>query len=188
MKEFKIDKTYCMGAWFMPEKICDDLIKFFHLNNENIHEGETLLGIRKDIKDSRDLQIKPLYQHDLIIPYRIKLQKCLEKYVKKYPVVGSLDKFDIIEDYRIQHYKKNGGYKDWHCERTGNRTGSRTLVFMTYLNTVKDGGTIFKYQNMTIPCIKGLTLIWPTDFTHLHKGQISKLQEKYIITGWYNFV
>ena len=109
-------------------------------------------------------------------------------YVKKYPVVGSLDKFNIVENYRIQHYKKNSGYGEWHCERTGHRTKNRTLVFMTYLNTVKDGGTIFKYQNMTMPCIKGLTLIWPTDFTHLHRGQISKLQEKYIITGWYNFI
>ena len=58
---------------------------------------------------------------------------------------------------------------------------------MTYLNTVENGGTSFKYQNITTQAVKGLTLIWPSDFTHMHKGQISN-QTKYIITGCYNFI
>ena len=45
----------------------------------------------------------------------------------------------------------------------------------------------FKYQNITAPCKKGLTLIWPTDFTHTHSGQISETHEKYIITGWFGY-
>ena len=45
---------------------------------------------------------------------------------------------------------------------------------MTYLNDVPDGGTHFKYQDLTTPAEKGLTiLIWPTDFSHTHKGQIT---------------
>ena len=58
---------------------------------------------------------------------------------------------------------------------------------MTYLNDVPKGGTEFFYQKITSPAKKGLTLIWPAEFTHLHKGQIAK-QEKYIITGWYNYI
>ena len=58
---------------------------------------------------------------------------------------------------------------------------------MTYLNTISNAGTHFKYQNLTTPAEKGLTLIWPTDFSHTHKGQISKRYEKYIITGWLGF-
>ena len=58
---------------------------------------------------------------------------------------------------------------------------------MTYLNNVDEGGTEFYYQKMITPAKKGLTLIWPTDWTHTHKGQISKTQEKFIITGWYSF-
>ena len=147
----------------------------------------SFLGI-KSKKDSKDLIIPAEYSHNLINPYRLELQKCLDDYVKEYPIVKDFARFNIVENYGIQHYKKNGGFKVWHCERTGPKRNNRVLVFMTYLNTVKNGGTIFKYQNITIPCIKGLTLIWPTDFTHLHKGQISKTQEKYIITGWYNFI
>ena len=58
---------------------------------------------------------------------------------------------------------------------------------MTYLNDVKDGGTEFKYQNLTTPAKKGLTLIWPVYWTHTHRGQISNTQTKYITTGWFDF-
>ncbi len=58
---------------------------------------------------------------------------------------------------------------------------------MTFLNDVDDGGTEFKYQNLTIPAKKGLTLIWPAPWTHTHRGQVSNTKTKYIITGWYNF-
>ena len=66
--------------------------------------------------------------------------------------------------------------------------GDRFLVFMTYLNDVKKGGTYFKYQNIKVPAKKGLTLIWPTDFTHIHKGIINMTKEKYIATGWIHFI
>ena len=56
---------------------------------------------------------------------------------------------------------------------------------MTYLNTVTDeGGTHFHYQNYTAKPVKGKTLIWPPDWTHMHQGVISPTQEKYIMTGW----
>ena len=58
---------------------------------------------------------------------------------------------------------------------------------MTYLNSVEDGGTEFKYQNLITPAKKGLTLIWPAQWTHTHRGQISGTKEKYIVTGWFNF-
>ena len=64
----------------------------------------------------------------------------------------------------------------------------RLLVFMTYLNDVDDGGTDFLYQNLTTQAKKGKTIIWPAEWTHTHKGQISEKKEKYIETGWYNFI
>lgn len=57
---------------------------------------------------------------------------------------------------------------------------------MLYLNNVPDGGTEFKYQNIILKAKKGDLVIWPAEFTHLHKGVISKTKEKYIATGWFN--
>jgi hypothetical protein len=58
---------------------------------------------------------------------------------------------------------------------------------MTFLNDMTDeGGTEFLYQDLKVEPKKGLTLIWPSYWTHTHRGVISKTQEKYIVTGWYS--
>ena len=60
---------------------------------------------------------------------------------------------------------------------------------MTYLNDVKNGGeTEFYWQKIKIKPKKGLTLIWPTEFTHLHRGIPTPIEEKYIVTGWFNLL
>ena len=59
---------------------------------------------------------------------------------------------------------------------------------MTYLNDVTDAGeTEFFYQKVKIKPKKGLTVIWPADWTFVHRGNITPTQDKYIITGWFNY-
>ena len=65
---------------------------------------------------------------------------------------------------------------------------TRHLVFMTYLNTVTDGGeTEWFHQQIKIQPRKGLTVMWPVDWTHVHRGVPSKTQTKYVTTGWYTY-
>ena len=60
---------------------------------------------------------------------------------------------------------------------------------MTYLNTVKKKGeTEFYYQKLKIKPETGLTIIWPSDWTHTHRGITSNTEEKYIVTGWYSYL
>jgi hypothetical protein len=41
---------------------------------------------------------------------------------------------------------------------------------MTYLNAVEDGGgTEFFHQNLVVQPRKGLTLVWPADWTFMHR-------------------
>ena len=58
---------------------------------------------------------------------------------------------------------------------------------MTYLNTIENGGTEFYHQNLKTECETGLTLIWPSAWTHIHRGIVSMKVDKYIITGWISF-
>ena len=118
------------------------------------------------------------------------LQKILMSYLEKYPRSCAGVKFNIQESANVQHYKPGGGFKIWHCERSSVQSpnNSRHLVFMTYLNDVTDRGeTEFYHQNLLVQPRKGLTLIWPTDWTHTHRGVVSPTQDKYIVTGWYSF-
>ena len=129
-------------------------------------------------------------QHPNVIGiYRGLLQSILEKYVEKYPDSADTEKFNICENYNLQYYEPNHGFKKWHCENTGT-LGSfhRHLVFMTYLNDVENAGTEFQnYPNIQDHSEQGLTLIWPAGWTHTHRGVISDKSEKYILTGWFSF-
>ena len=110
-------------------------------------------------------------------------------YIKKYPMCAKTDRWEV-EGFNIQKYEPGGAYFNWHSERTGPGIVSyRHLAFMTYLNDIDDQGeTEFWHQKIKITPRKGLTLIWPSDWTYTHTGITSPTQEKYIITGWYSFV
>ena len=192
MNEHFFPKNSFIGGWYIPEKICDDLIDDFHLSKKQglvkpgLQYGKGKVFIDKDAKDSEDLTIDCNYFDEPYRSYRNELQKCLDKYVEKYNQADQIDPYNVNEGYTIQYYPLSGGFKTWHSER-GSLKPRRVLVFMTYLNNVDDGGTEFLHQNLISPAKKGLTLIWPTDWTHTHRGQISHTKEKYIVTGWFSF-
>ena len=104
--------------------------------------------------------------------------------------MGENTEFALRENYNLQKYPIGGGFKIWHFENDFKSplNKHRALVFMTYLNDVEDGGTEFFHQHLSTPAKKGLTLIWPAYWTHTHRGIVSKLKEKYIVTGWINFI
>jgi hypothetical protein len=180
-----------ISSWTIPEYICDEIVNFFNKNADLQYRGISNYGIGPtDAKVSTDLMIDPHNKDRPFGEYHQALQQCLDIYIEEYPDVNNLHRFGIIEPINIQHYKKGEGFKIEHCERFGelNKSLKRCLVFMTYLNDVDDGGTIFKYQNRTVKAQKGKTLIFPVDWTHIHVGQISETKEKTIITGWYSYL
>lgn len=192
--EHKFPYESFIGGWYIPENICDNIINHFNEQKKKQLTSTGLISnygknvINENIKDSEELLVSHNNFNYPFNEYRKYLQDCLDKYIEKYNQINTLEHFNINEDYNVQFYKKGGGFKIHHCEREGNKSClNRVLVFMTYLNDVDDGGTEFFHQKITSPAKKGLTVIWPTDWTHTHKGQVSKTKEKMIITGWYNF-
>tara|TARA_R100000544_G_C2218337_1_gene55925 strand:+ start:538 stop:1197 length:660 start_codon:yes stop_codon:yes gene_type:complete len=138
------------------------------------------------LKDSYDLGFCDLPSL-LSQEYFTALQYCLEVYKSQYVFANQCERYGI-EGGQVQMYQKGGGFFNYHAETNGMSTCKRNLVFMTYLNDVEDGGeTDFFYQNLKVKPRKGLTLIWPSGWTHTHKGIPSMTEEKYIITGWYHY-
>tara|TARA_B100000214_G_C23756760_1_gene530341 strand:+ start:103 stop:693 length:591 start_codon:yes stop_codon:yes gene_type:complete len=191
-KKFEVDEQTFIGGGYMSEEICDGVLDFW---NEN--ESLKLPGIvaNKETEETEDVEVKKCTQLDVIpnaqelILYNIHLQAILDNYKQKYKWVDFVNTYDIIENMTIQHYKPGEGFYKWHTENTGYSYNlNRHLVFMTYLNDVENGGTEFyHFPDLKIQARKGLTLIWPAGWTHTHKGVISDVDEKYIITGWYSF-
>ena len=177
-------------GWYIDEKICDGVIEYFNEDDPDKMQG--VFGNKdqanKDKKDSIDLPVSPNNDDPRITAYLQELAKALNHYIDDFPVLNNQSPWRIESNFNVQWYPKGGGYKVWHHERDAFQVSTRMLVFMTYLNTVTDhGGTEWKYQKRIINAEKGLTVFWPTDFTHVHKGVVSPTQEKYIATGWYHF-
>ena len=174
----------------IPKEVCDRCRMVWHSLPDRKAEG--VIGpdgrtyVNKDIKDSKDLC---LHADDfyLISPYTDLLIECVNQYVNKYiqsPQLKMGVGYYGIKQLNIQHYNPGGGFKPWHYERTSIKDANRFLVFMTYLTDTPNAGTEFLYQNKKFECKKGKTLIWPSDFTHTHRGEISQEHEKMIATGW----
>ena len=188
MKEYILPEHTALGGWYIPEQLCDDLIECFKAHPWRWVEGKVgPAQIDTTTKESTDMYLPIRHTFPAFLKYMDALGKCIGAYQIKYSELKLHQGFALIEPLQIQRYPKKGGFKKWHCERTS-KEHNRMLVFMTFLNDVPDGGTEFKYQQLTIPAKKGLTVIWPTDFTHTHKGQISKEHEKWIATGWLGYV
>ena len=192
MKRFKLPKTDVhIGAWTMPHDIIDDICDYWNKPEVDKWKRKGQHGkdkVHPSIKDSIDSSINPNNFDKPWDTYRKYLQECLDDYLLQYPDANITEPFNVLENYQVQWYPKGGGFKVWHHENDGRMwTAHRHLVFMTYCNDLPNAGTHFKYQNITTPSIKGLTLIWPSAFTHTHKGQVTKEHEKMIVTGWYNF-
>jgi len=192
LNKFELDKNTLIGGWFMPESIIDDIQEHWNSPEVQQYKFSGLSGNTPEVdaalKESIDLSINPNNFDKPWDTYRKYLQGCLDNYLKLFPGSDLVEPFNIREKYCLQWYPKSGGFKKWHAESLGNIGNShRHLVFMTYCGDVPNAGTHFKYQNITVPCKKGLTLIWPSAWTHTHKGQISNDHEKMIVTGWYSF-
>jgi prolyl 4-hydroxylase len=181
-----------IGGWFVPElDVCDELIAYFQASTRKVDGAVGSGQVDKEIKDSTDLRLDyDQFTDPPVAHYLHNLRRVCEQYVGKYQASAAVDGWGITEKINIQHYAPGGGYKIWHCERWGKEmpAAARHLVFMTYLNDVHDaGGTEFLHQQLVVQPRRGLTLIWPADWTHHHRGIVSPSEEKYIITGWFSF-
>jgi hypothetical protein len=188
--------NFILQEYLQDISICDKLIDIHKLSDNKINGFvgvEPNIQVNPSIKLSTDVLVYPkdILLNNVIKNYFDQLQNILEVYKKQYPMSDNYAPWEIKEGCNIQHYKPNEGYFVWHTERTATIVPNcnRHLVFMTYLNDVDDQGeTEFYHQELKVKPRKGLTLIWPADWTHTHRGITSPTEEKYIITGWFNFI
>ena len=182
-----------IGSWIIkPTSLCDDLIDYFEENKGKQKQGVSLSGLNTLIKDSMDITIKPkeilLPGNEIFKKYFDELFLCERDYVEQWPFINNISQKYEIGSFNLQRYTPGQHFNKIHTERSGIGTLHRVFAFMTYLNDVDNGGsTYFSHYDLEIQPQKGLTLIWPAEWTHAHKGNILNSGKKYIITGWINF-
>ena len=165
----------------IPKNICDEFIKYHQENKEYKCKGP----FPSLEKKSTDVY----FYNNSNTPFIQKFFKHLSESVQHY-----CDKYNIRFQIRtflsnhIQYYKPGEGVSNLHYEKNNGSSIRRELVYMLYCNSLKKGGTYFPNQNKTLKARTGKMYIWPAFFTHPHQGVISKTEEKYIVTGWFEVV
>jgi hypothetical protein len=182
-----------------PE-FCDLMINFFD-NTESLGIAKT----RQESEQSHSTKLKKddlTVFHNFTIPQEIlfstyphlpelleAVNHCYNLYKQEYDVFEHLANTANTPGIRIQKTKPGQGYHVWHCEHCNVGCGSRVLAWTLYLNDVKEGGeTEFLYQKRRIYPKKGSIILWPSGFTHTHRGNPPLSGDKYIATSWIQFI
>ena len=181
-----------IGSWIIDPTLCEEIIEYFEKNKNKQYQGRTTSGINLETKDRQDISISPkelnFPENKIYKTYFENLFECYKDYNLQWPFLAKIIKHLDIGNFNIGKYEPGQHFQQVHCERCGLNTLHRLFAFMTYLNDVEDGGsTYFNHYDLDIKPTKGLTLIWPAEWTHSHKGNILNSGVKYIITGWLIF-
>ena len=177
-----------------PKEYCDLLIKYFEdLSTagltENRQQDASILKV--DIDDEQ------LFAHEIAnIGGSVKAVSQFNSvfWSQIYPHYSST--FDILKNYdnhsnyffKLQKTNIGGGYHKWHAENGTVGGVNRILAWTLYLNDVEEGGeTEFLYYPRRIKPEAGTFVLWPSAFTHTHRGNPPISNTKYIVTGWIEF-
>ena len=180
-----------IGSFQIETNLCDKIIDFFNKNKGLQSKGEVINGVDETKKKSVDIAVNPkdLYKPDYqnLRIYFDHLFNCYTEYRAQWPFLNEVFEKVDIGSFNIQKYSPGGHFNKLHSERTSIKTLHRLFAFMTYLNDdFEDGETFFEHYSLSVKPKKGKTLIWPSEWTHAHKGNVVNNGSKYIITGWLN--
>ena len=189
-------RTDFIYAENIDEGIVDGITDFY--NTQTIFEkwpGETIDDngggmVDPSIKDSMDNPVFIGITDTRVRDFTGEVNRVMNNYVERFPLCAKTNIWKMEEFFNLQYYKPGGGYHMWHCERQSSSRSNtyRHMVWMTYLNDVPDGGTEWFHQDLYIPAEKGLTVVWPADWTYHHRGRKSDTSDKLIATGWYHLL
>jgi hypothetical protein len=182
----------------LSSEICKEVIDLFESTPEFHSPGRTggpdgKPAVIEEIKRSTDISLDPSFIYHptwggCINSLLTTLHDCVLEYKDKYKFIDKIGAWKLDSDINIQRYLPGEGYYQWHCESAGLDTTHRLLAWMIYLNDVEEGGgTEFNYDLPNLKAVEGSVHIWPSYWTHHHRGIIAPNETKYIITGWYVF-
>ena len=179
-----------IGSWNLePLELCDEIVNYFEHSTSKQKKGRAGNRLNQSIKKSVDISLLPneikLPENQIFNSYLDALFACYKDYLLQWPFLSSFANQVEIGSFNIQRYQAGEHFQQIHTERASIATLHRIFAWMTYLNDVDEGGTtFFSHYGLEIKPKKGLTLIWPAEWTHAHKGNVLHSGSKYIITGW----
>lgn len=181
----------------LSPEFCDGLIQYYKWckdNNKTWRRDEATANEKSD----EACLINPVSQYEINFTNanlggylrefnEVFWSNCYADYTKKYDTLNKFSQHTIFT-YKIQETKPTEGYHVWHAEQDCVAHSRRIAAYIVYLNDVMEGGeTEFLYQSRRVAPSRGTVLIFPSSYTHTHRGNPPLSGVKYILTGWLEF-
>lgn len=190
----EISKSNFIGIWELEnDDLLEKIIEFFNLNHQNHTPGASTLGeVDKSKKDLLEMLMSPKQikenKLEIFIQYIDRLIGCYNDYQDQWDFIKNWNKI-YIGPFKLEKYLVAGHHLDFSCERQNINSSHKILTWITFLNDLEDdeGELYFKYLDISIKPKKGMTLIFPSDWTHLHQQNVIKNTEKFTIRGSFHY-
>ena len=178
----------------IPLDLCDDIISYYKNNGNDVYSSGIADNDSPRIKLNTSLRVS----NELILYHNKNTTKGLydklidsimpitNKWINNHPAVNQQLGSAYYEDVHILRYEPNKGHYGYHSDDDGPTVDNRVLSIIIYLNDVSEGGeTEFAYIDVSpIKPSKGDVLVFPSGWTHLHKGNMPISNSKYICVTW----
>tara|TARA_R100001377_G_scaffold4621_2_gene2627 strand:+ start:469 stop:975 length:507 start_codon:yes stop_codon:yes gene_type:complete len=156
----------------LSEKDCDNIIK---ICDKDLLSADDLGYEYYDIKKI-DLWKFLVDKSNLII----------KDYLKIYPELNLVSNPFALSNVRFKKFNKGKSFGSWHSEHCIDYP-HKILNVMYYLSN-HNCGTKF-YDGEVVLSKKGRAIVFPSYFTHTHKGEICPDNKtRYILTGYFEFI
>ena len=169
----------------LSEEFCKGLIAKFEECPDK-RPGKTLAGYEPERKASTDLF---LTNHPSFTSEDRTFFECLSQNSQDYiqqlahnPWKGNQED----TGYNMQRTEPGQQFV-WHTDFSAecDRNRIRTATFIWYLNDIEEGGQTEFTNGISVQPKTGRLLMFPADFSVIHRGVSPVSQTKYIVTGWF---
>lgn len=191
-----MDNFVYTNKYSLSHALCDEIIETFEKNANKHVQGITGRGLNINVKDTTEILIPSSNKIDTIDIHTNRwikiynflineLMKNINNYLKKEIGQNLQQREKNIYSIQIQRYDKNKGHYIWHNDQRVEKSNSRhrAITFLWYLNTVDEGGET-GFINYKVKPETGKLLLFPSDWSYPHCGNVPISNDKYIMTGW----
>ena len=174
-------KVNFIERYIVEDNVCDGLVNYFERSTD----------YKKSDKNLSSVFTYPHNKNLWLKAYDDALTQSIKEYCIKYKIFNS--SFGINQKL-LSHFFPNSKDNKYFYGRNalteaGNLICSRVLIYNTFLNDIEEGGEInFLWQKVKVKPKKGLTLLWPSEFTHAYTHLPAPKQNKYLISGFISYI
>lgn len=144
-------------------------------------------ALEHQVRRSRGLILSPENCGEHYAAVTSAFRNAYMSYREKYRILQQINQV-VTEAFTMVRYQGDTEHYGWHVDGADPGSRYRFLSGVCYLNTVAKGGeTEFRLQTKKISPREGAILMFPSVWTHEHRGLAPASGSKYIITTWLRF-